>query len=120
MDANAIDAIFRKAVETTTSVSLIVKYGIGGDIELLLDPYIYGSDILQYNFIWGYLPEQLKYYRLMSDFIISAKLTNKKFKMQSDACYLYSIEEEFWVTINELYEPVVRVYIQGLPPETIK
>ena len=112
-----IEKTILKAIENSQSIKIKFKYGLGNETELLFDPYIYGSDTMQYEFVWGFLPESLLHYRLMADFIISAKLTNTKFEVQSDSMYLYSIEEEHRCRVAGMQEPKLRVYAQGIDLE---
>ena len=102
-----------KAIEDHETLLIKMKYGLGNELEVEFDPYIYGSDTMQYRFVWGYLPWSNLYYKLIEDFIISIKKTNKKFEFNSGAMYINSIEEEHYASLKEMYEPRVRVFSQG-------
>jgi hypothetical protein len=101
------------AIENHETLLIKMKYGLGNELEVEFDPYIYGSDIMQYGFIWGFLPWNRLYYKLMVDFIISIEKTNKKFELNTKAMYINSSEEEFYASLKEMYEPQVRVFSQG-------
>ncbi|SHG04219.1 hypothetical protein SAMN05444274_1258 [Mariniphaga anaerophila] len=109
-----IDEKIIKAIEDHETLLIKMKYGLGNELEIEFDPYIYGSDTMQYDFVWGFLPWSNLMYKIMIDFIISVSSTKKKFKIQSDAIYLYAIEEEHRQSVKEMYEPEVRVYAQAL------
>ena len=102
-----------KAIEDHETLLIKMKYGLGNELELEFDPYIYGDDIMQYKFVWGYLPWSKLYYKLMVDFIISIKKTNKKFELNKGAMYINSLEEKHYASLKEMYEPRVRVFSQG-------
>ena len=112
-----IEKTILKAIENNQTIKIKLKHGLGNEIELLFEPYIYGTDTMQHEFVWGFLPESLFHYRLMADFIISAKLTNTKFEVQFDSIYLYSIEEEHRCRVAGMEEPKLRVYAQGIDLE---
>ena len=101
------------AIENHETLLVKMKYGLGNEFEVEFDPYIFGDDIMQYKFVWGYLPSNKLYYKLIVDFIISIKKTNKKFEFNKGAMYINSFEEEHYASLKEMYEPRVRVFSQG-------
>lgn len=114
MKSTDIEKKIIEAIENHKTILITFKYGLGDDLEIEFDPYIYGSDTMQYGFVWGFLPWSNLFYKLMFDFIISVKTTGKIFKIQSDAIYLYAMEEEHYHTIIEMHEPKGRIYNQAL------
>lgn len=101
--------IINKSINTQTRLSLKIKHGLGNSIEVDFDPYIYGDDTMQYRFLWGYLVHNRLTYKFRVADIVSAKLTEDKFKIIDYAWYYYSLEEEFWniapdfETMNNIY-----------------
>lgn len=102
------------AIENHETLLIKMKYGLGNELEVEFDPYIYGSDIMQYGFVWGFLPWNGLMYKIICDFILSVKSTKKKFTVQPYAIYLYAIEEEHRIRVREMNEPELRVYAQAL------
>ena len=97
-----------KAIDNHLTLTVVYKYGLGDTIEVNFNPYIYGSDIMQYEFVWGFLTNNPMHYRMLVDFIVSAKLTTKKFTVESDSIYLYALEEEHWNRIKEFEQTGVK------------
>lgn len=119
MTHQEIDKVIRQAIETMQTVELKINYGLGDSvIEIDLDPYIFGADIMQYDFVWGFIPSQHLYFRLMYNSIVSAKLTNKKFIVQNDALYLYAMEEEHWSRAKGFDNSDGKIYAEGLVKRT--
>jgi hypothetical protein len=109
------NAIIREAVKNKQTLEFEVRYGIGNDfLKIELDTYIFGADIYQYDFVWGYLPDEQKYYKLMLEFIYSINQTHKNFIVQNDALYLYASEEEHWSRVDDEENENLKVYGQGL------
>ena len=98
------------AIENAQSVTIKFKHGVGEELTLPFDPYIYGDDTMQYSFVWGYLPQNNLYYKFMFDIVTSVKLTPDKFSVKDDAVYLYAIEEEHWCRVSGIEEPELRIY----------
>lgn len=114
MNRSEIEKIIIDATENHKTILVKMKHGLGKELEVEFDPYIYGSDTMQYQFIWGFLPWSNQIYKIMFDCIISVKLLDKIFVVQSDALYLFAIEEEHWSCVKEMYEPEIRIYSQGI------
>jgi hypothetical protein len=102
------------AINTKTKLILTVKYGLGDELTVDFDPYIYGEDIMQYPFVWGFLPHSRNFYKFGLDRIIEAKDTIKRFLIESDAVYLYGLEESHKAVVKGLE----RVFPGGIPKET--
>jgi hypothetical protein len=103
------------AIENHKTILIKFKYGLGQELEIEFDPYIYGSDTMQYGFVWGFLPSSGLFYKLIFDFIISVRSTNKKFTVEPDTMYLYAIEEDHRIRVKEMDEPNLRVWARTAP-----
>ncbi len=114
MTNKQITESINKAIDNMKTMRLTIKSGIGGIIEIDFDPYIYGSDIMQYEFLWGYMPKSKLFYKMRVDSIVEAKTTNDNFIMQNDTLYLFAIEEEHWNHIKPILEKPVKIYSEGL------
>lgn len=90
-----------------------LKYSGGSELETEMNPYILGEDIMQYEFVWGFLPHSGNYYKLELDKVVSVKDTIKRFKVEPEAVYLYAIEERHTAVVA----PWHRVFAGGIPPE---
>jgi hypothetical protein len=110
MEENRIKQAIKKAIDSNKTLDLTIKHGVGDTIEISLDPYILGSDTMQYDFVWGYIPFNKLYYKLILDFILSARVSEKKFEVQNDAVYLFALEEEHF----EIVGGFDNIYGQGL------
>lgn len=109
-----IDEKIENAIQNHKTILINTKYGLGQELEVEFDPYIIGSDTMQYGFVWGFLPWNNLMYKFILNNLLSVKITDKTFKVQSDVIYLYAIEEEHYYSVTEMYEPEVRVYAQAL------
>ena len=108
MEQEKIIETINKAIDNHLTLTVVYKYGLGDTVEVNFNPYIYGSDIMQYEFVWGFLTNNPMHYRMLVDFIVSAKLTTKKFTVESDSIYLYALEEEHWNRIKEFEQTGVK------------
>jgi hypothetical protein len=98
---------FKNAIETNNEVSFDYKYGIGDkNIKVILQPYILGSDIFQYDFVWGLIPYNMTFYKFLIDNISSFRLTNNRYELSSEACYQYMIEEEHYAILENFHENI--------------
>lgn len=110
MSSKSIYDTIREAIQTKQEVILEVKHGAGGTIpNTYFQAYILGSDTYQYDFVWGSLGSDGLYYKFLLDNIISAKSTNIKYTVSSEACYQHALEEEHYQRI----EGFANVYSQG-------
>jgi hypothetical protein len=108
MEQEKIIETINKAIDNQLTLTIIYKYGLGETVEVNFNPYIYGADTMQYDFVWGFLTHSGLHYKMFIRFIESAKLTTKKFTVESDSIYLYAIEEEHWNRIKEIEQPEMK------------
>lgn len=71
-------------------------------VEVLMQPYVLGDDILQYEFVWGYLTDKQVFYKVLTDLIISAEAIEIPYTVIEDATYDYSIGEEHFCVLEGL------------------
>ena len=122
MTREEIVSTIEKAIDNHLTLTVMYKYGFGDPIEVNFNPYIYGSDIMQYDFVWGFLTNNPMHYKMLVDFIVSAKLTTKKFTVESDSIYLYASEEEHWNRIKEIEQPEMKqqhIFDKGIDASTL-
>lgn len=93
--AKLIETI-KTGIETQTRLELKVIHGLGDSIDLDFDPYIYGDDIMQHGFIWGFLPHNLLIYQFRISDVVSARLSEEKFEVAADVYRYYCLEEEHY------------------------
>jgi hypothetical protein len=53
MENKLSEKLIRQAI--TEKRTLQIKYGLGQNITIQLNPYIFGSDMMQYDFVWGFI-----------------------------------------------------------------
>ncbi|MDN4165038.1 hypothetical protein QWY31_05960 [Cytophagales bacterium LB-30] len=90
------------AVNNRLTIKVKMKHGLGDNLEIEIDPYIIGSDLMQYDFIWGYISHSRTFYKLMLNFVQSIKLTSKNFKTLPKTVYLYSNEEDHYESVDDI------------------
>jgi hypothetical protein len=101
MTKEEIYNIIDQGINQKQTLILSVRHGLGSVINnTKFDPYIVGDDTYQFQFAWGYLPEQNLFYKFDLDNIESAKLGNEKFEISEEACYQYAIEEEHFAEVE--------------------
>lgn len=113
MDFTLIENRIKHAIESRTTMLVVLKYSGGMELEAELNPYIFGEDIMQYEFVWGFLPHSGNFYKLELDKIISVKNTIKRFSIEPEAVYLYALEERHTAVVA----PWDRIFAGGIPPE---
>lgn len=99
-----------RGITGKTEIILAVSHNKGNIIEnILFEPYIIGSDLFEYTFVWGYLPEAKIYYKFMIGNILTVKNTSKQISIREDASYhttmserQFAILESFEVTYNDV------------------
>lgn len=102
MDRKKIKDELKKAIKSRLTVQIKIKHGLGDNMEIDMNPYIVGSDFLQYDFVWGFTPHNRTFYKLTLAFVQSLELTEKKFNIEPGTVYLYAIEEEHSETVDGL------------------
>lgn len=108
-----IENRIRHAIASFTTMQVLIKNSHGEEMDIEMDPYIYGADIMQYVFVWGFLPHSRNFYKLELDKIINIKDTLKRFSVEPEAVYLYGIEEEQGAVVKGFN----RIFPGGIPPE---
>ncbi|MEO6233327.1 MAG: hypothetical protein ABJB11_18620 [Ferruginibacter sp.] len=97
---NIVETI-KDAISQKRELSLTIKYGVGQTIEIDIEPYVYGQDLMQYEFVWGYLPHSMTFYKLLIDHIEQAIITNEEVPVDNEkAMYIYSMGEEHHAIIE--------------------
>jgi hypothetical protein len=100
--ASTLVDIIKKGIEDKIELILTAKYGLGDkNLEVPFQPYIYGEDSMQYQFVWGYLSYPMLFYKFHMDNIVSAKLSDTTFTVLPNACYQYAIEEERYAVLPD-------------------
>lgn len=108
MSTNNALALIETAIKTRSKLEMKVMSGSGGAVDVEFDPYIYGSDAMQFSFIWGYLPFNNLIYKFRLSDIIALKLLDKQFTVVDWAVYYYSCDEELWLLAEHLSTPHFR------------
>lgn len=95
------------AIQQKKQLLLKVTYG-DSDIEsdLFICPYVFGIDVLNYEFVWGYLPDQETFYKVLILHVQAAEITELQFEVLPQACYQYLQADE----IPEIVEGFENVY----------
>ncbi len=113
------DVLIEKAIKEKRRLLLTVEHGLGDTIEIRLDPYIYGQDSWQRYFVWG-LDSSLHCYKYYLDWVKKVKMEGGSFKVDPNAVYYYSMEEEHYARVEE---PEVECqqysHIAGMPSEEV-
>lgn len=83
------------AIQQKKQLLLKVTYG-DSDIEsdLFICPYVFGIDVLDYEFVWGYLPDQDTFYKVLVLHVIAAEIIELSFDVLPQACYQYAQADE--------------------------
>ncbi|MCB9179564.1 MAG: hypothetical protein H6590_09110 [Flavobacteriales bacterium] len=119
MTTNAEDELIQKAILEKRRLLLTVEHGFGDAIEIRFDPYIYGQDTWQRYFVWG-LDSSLHCYKYYLDWVKKVKLEGGQFKVDPNAVYYYSMDEEHYACV-ENPEVVHQAYshIDGRPVDDV-
>lgn len=98
-----IDTI-QSAIQEKKEVLLKIKSGDepGAFMEVFMQPYIYGSDVLQYNFIWGYLSHNGIFYKVLTDWVVAAETIEIPYAVQQGVVYDQSPGEELICVLEGL------------------
>lgn len=96
--------IIQSAILEKKELLLIIKPSDDAteNIEVFMQPYVYGHDVLQYSFVWGYLSHNGVFYKILTDWIISAETIEIPFSAQEDAVYEQSPGEEHLCVLEGL------------------
>ena len=83
------------AIQQKKELLLRVTYGPSEIIsDVFICPYLYGLDVLNYEFVWGYLPEHSTFYKVLVFHIIAAEIVEVPFEVLPCACYQYAQGDE--------------------------
>ncbi len=119
MTTRAEDELIQKAINEKRRLLITVEHGLGNPIEIQFDPYIYGEDTWQRYFVWG-LDSSLHCYKYYLDWIKKVKLEGEHFKVDPNAVYYYSMEEEHYACVEK---PKVQCqmysHIAGSPSDVV-
>lgn len=96
MHPGTIEEKIKEAVETSKQVNIKMLYGLGNEISIEFQPYIYGQDIMQFSFVWGYIPFNRVFYKIHLDNIKSVQVTEITYTVLPGAIYMWSLEEEHY------------------------
>ncbi|MFD0795147.1 hypothetical protein ACFQZX_16105 [Mucilaginibacter litoreus] len=83
----------KKAIESQKQ--LIIRY-LEMDFDLIIDPYIYGEDLFQQEFVWAWFDHSGTCYKFFTEHIKSVKISKQGFEVQNGIEYYYASEESFW------------------------
>lgn len=88
--------IIQSAIQEKKELLLKIKSGEEPEsyLEVFMQPYIYGNDILQYGFVWGYLSHNGVFYKVLTDWIVSAETIEIPYTVQDGSVYDQSPGEE--------------------------
>lgn len=93
--------LLRKAINEKKEVHIKFKYGIDGTpLSVVFHPYILGEDLMQYYFVWGFLPVNQLPYKFLLDNVIDVKISSTSFILNNKLAYHYALEEEHYVSIS--------------------
>jgi hypothetical protein len=87
----------KAAIETKKQ--LVVRY-LDMDFDLTIDPYIYGEDLFQQDFVWAWFEHSGTCYKFFLEHFKSIKLTSKSFTIQPGIEYYYATEESHWAFVE--------------------
>lgn len=95
------------AIQQKKELLLKVTYG-DSDLssDLFICPYLFGIDVLNYEFVWGYLPVQDTFYKVLILHVQAAEIIELSFEVLPQACYQYVQADE----IPEIVEGFDNVY----------
>lgn len=97
--------VFKQAIITAQQIRLGYKNGFGNNVpEQIFHPYVFGSDIYQHSFVWGYLPYTMTFYKFFLDNITEVFLTDISYTVLPEAMYLYAAEEEHQFVLHGFYK----------------
>ena len=91
-DTAEMRAVITTAIENQQRLKVKLP---GDDFDMDFDPYIFGHDLMQHDFVWGYLTHNALMYKFRLTDFADVKLTRKKFDV-IHAAYYYSTEEEHY------------------------
>jgi hypothetical protein len=90
----------KSAIQQQKELLLKIKYGLGSELEILLEPYIYGEDIMQYEFVWGCINQNKTFYKVYLNIILEATINEEVFPIVLNAVYLYSTGESHFEILD--------------------
>jgi hypothetical protein len=96
MQDNNVNDRIRESIITSKQINIKMICGLTNEISIEFQPYIYGQDIMQFDFVWGYIPLNKVFYKIHLDNVASVQVTEITYTVLPDAVYLYSIEEEHY------------------------
>lgn len=90
-----IDTI-QSAIHEKKELLLKIKSGDESEtsLEVFMQPYVLGNDVLQYSFVWGFLSHNGLFYKVLTDWIISAETIEIPYTVQEGVVYEQSPGEE--------------------------
>lgn len=91
----------KKAIHNKIELILTTKNGLGDKtVEVIFQPYIYGCDKMQNEFIWGFLPYSMSFYKFDISNIDSLELTGDSYTVLSAAYYRCAAREKHYAVIQ--------------------
>jgi len=113
------EGLIKQAIYSNIEIEIEYLYGLQSDKRTVnefttvhLQPYIYGDDIFQYSFVWGYLPDRKVCYKFLLDNIRKVVLTKTNYKVVPEVSYQYSLEEEHY----DVLQGFRRIYAEEAAP----
>lgn len=74
---------------------IAIKY-LNSELRITVDPYIFGDDLFQQKFIWGWVDHHGTCFKFYEDKIQEVTLLGDSFEVQKGIEYYYSMEEEHY------------------------
>jgi hypothetical protein len=95
-----LDAI-SSGIKEQKVLIITLMLGNGEDlVNLPFCPYIEGRDIFLHHFIWGYVPNYSTFFKVRTEDILSAYLTNDSFEVDKDTVYRFHPTESHSAVIK--------------------
>jgi hypothetical protein len=102
MHQSVIYNLIKEAINQKRELKMNIKYGLGDNsdsIEVEFQPYVLGSDIFQYSYVWGYLPHDDTYYKFLLNLINSVKASGDTYTVRANPPYPYALGEEHYASL---------------------
>ena len=121
MEKKDVSELIKESIQTCKQVTIKMKSGFGREISISFHPYIYGHDIFQFEFVWGYYPVAHVFYKILTENISSISISEITYTVLPDAIYQYSLEEEHFAVLvgfhNIFSESSIPSSPENKPPE---
>jgi hypothetical protein len=92
--------LLEKAIKNKQVVDITFKQGLGEDLTVPFHPYIIGSDLMQCDFVWGFLPNNRLQYKFDFNKISKVKLQKNTFNVLEGMIYHNADDEEHYCVVD--------------------